>query len=190
MTTRIYGIAEFVRELREIAAETGDASEITRRVRPLVRALAVAPSWLAPAHAVPNEGQGFGIHVLHEEPDHSLLVFVAAWAPHRGVAPHNHGTWAVVGGVRGHERNTVWKRLDDRSRPGHARLESVGETVVGPGDVLMMLPDSIHSVANDTDDVTVSLHVYGFNLNLTRRSQFDPERELEEPVTLTMQSAE
>ncbi len=186
MPTRAHTLPHFVQELREIAAGTGDAREITRRVRPLVRALAAAPIWLAPTHAVPDERQGFGIHVLHEEPNHSLLVFAAAWLPHRGVAPHDHGTWAVVAGVRGRERNTIWKRLDDRSRPGRAKLRKVGETIVGPGDVLMMLPDTIHSVANDTDDVTVSLHVYGFNLNLTRRSQFDPERELEEPVTLTM----
>ena len=185
MTTD-YTLDRFVIDLREITTETRDPREITRRLRPLVRALAVAPSWLAPQHAEPDTSQGFGIHVLHEEPDHSLMVFVAAWAPRRGVAPHNHGTWAVVAGVRGRERNVVWARADDGSRPGHAKLRRVGETIVGPGDVVMMLPESIHSVRNDTDDVTLSLHVYGFNLNLTRRSQFDPERELEEPVTLTM----
>ena len=184
--TTAYTLDRFVNDLREITGETRDPREITSRLRPLARALAVTPTWLAPQHAKPDTNQGFGIHVLHEEPDHSLMVFVAAWAPGRGVAPHNHGTWAVVAGVRGRERNVVWARADDGSRPGHAKLRRVGETVVGPGDVIMMLPDSIHSVQNDTDDVTLSLHVYGFNLNLTRRSQFDPERELEEPVTLTM----
>jgi predicted metal-dependent enzyme (double-stranded beta helix superfamily) len=181
-----YPLDRFVRDLREITAETRDPREITSRLRPLVSALAVTPTWLAPQYAEPDTNQGFGIHVLHEEPDHSLMVFVAAWAPHRGVAPHNHGTWAVVAGVRGRERNVVWARADDGSRPGHAKLRKVGEHIVAPGDVVMMLPDSIHSVQNDTNDVTLSLHVYGFNLNLTRRSQFDPEREREEAVALTM----
>ena len=92
----------------------------------------------------------------------------------------------MVAGVDGHETNVLWKRIDDRSRPGHAKLSKIGETVVGPGDVLMILPDTIHSVINQTADVTVSFHVYGFNLNLTQRSQFDPDRDIEEPVTLRM----
>jgi predicted metal-dependent enzyme (double-stranded beta helix superfamily) len=37
------------------------------------------------------------------------------------MAPHNHGTWAVVAGVYGPERNAFWKRLDDGSRPGCAK---------------------------------------------------------------------
>ena len=64
MATRAYTLPHFVQELREIAAGTGDAREITRRVRPRVRALAAAPIWLAPTHAVPDERQGLGIHVL------------------------------------------------------------------------------------------------------------------------------
>jgi predicted metal-dependent enzyme (double-stranded beta helix superfamily) len=50
-----------------------------------------------------------------------------------------------------------------------------GEKVFGAGDVVSFLPDSIHSVTNDTDAVTVSLHVYGKHVNYTTRWQFDPE---------------
>jgi predicted metal-dependent enzyme (double-stranded beta helix superfamily) len=39
----------------------------------------------------------------------------------------------------------------------------------------------IHSVLNDTDEVTVSLHVYGHHVNHTQRSQFDPETRTETP---------
>ena len=38
-------------------------------------------------------------------------------------------------------------------------------------------------------EVTVSLPVYGLNSNLTRRSQFDIEQELERPITLRMTPA-
>ena len=40
---------------------------------------------------------------------------------------------------------------------------------------------------NDTAAVTVSLHVYGYNLNLATRSQFDPARDRETPVTLKLE---
>ena len=189
MTPGMYGLPDFVRDLRAITAQTQDSDAITARVAPLARALALSPGWLGAQHYVPNEEQGFGIWVLHEEPDHSLLVFAAAWAPGRGVAPHNHGTWVVVAGVDGAERNVCWERVDDGSRPGYAKIRKVREELFGPGEVFTLRPDDIHSVTNDTARVTVSLHVYGFNLNLTTRSQFDPERDIEAPVTLTMNSA-
>ena len=186
MTGPAYGVPDFVRDLRAAAANSADPAAIMERVTPLARRLALAREWLEPRHYTVDDVQGFGLHVLHEDPDHSLLVFVAAWGPGRGVAPHNHGTWAVVAGVDGDERNTFWQREDDGSRPGYAKLRKVREQVFGPGDVFAMPAGTIHSVVNDTAQVTVSLHVYGFNLNLTRRSQFDPDRETEAPVTLTM----
>jgi predicted metal-dependent enzyme (double-stranded beta helix superfamily) len=187
MSSRPYTIEGFVEDLRTIAAEGGGPATIVDRVRPLARELALGRTWLRPEHYACDPEQGFGLHVLHEEPDHTLFVIAAAWLPGRGVAPHNHGTWAVVAGVDGPERNVFWKRVDDGSRPGHAKLEKRGEKVFGPGDVLTLLPGAIHSVVNDTTQVTVSLHVYGYNLNLAQRSQFDPERDLEQPVTLKLE---
>ena len=187
MTLALYTLDTFVRDLRRIAAATSDPGEIAARVRPLARDLALAKTWLAPKHYECDAEQGFGVHVLHEEPDHTLFVIAAAWRPGRGVAPHNHGTWAVVAGVDGPERNTFWKRLDDGSRPGYARIARVAEKDFGPGDVLTLLPDAIHSVRNETAEVTVSLHVYGYNLNMSGRLQFDPERDRVESVALKLE---
>ena len=55
------------------------------------------------------------------------------------------------------------------------------------GDVLPLLPDAIHSVRNDTAAVTVSLHVYGYNLNMSGRLQFAPERDGVESVALKLE---
>jgi predicted metal-dependent enzyme (double-stranded beta helix superfamily) len=78
--------------------------------------------------------------------------------------------------------------VDDGSRPGYARIRKRSEKVFGPGDVLTLMPDEIHSVVNESPRVTVSLHVYGYNLNLTTRSEFDPERNIERPVLLKMEA--
>jgi predicted metal-dependent enzyme (double-stranded beta helix superfamily) len=177
-------VAGFVGELRALTAAAPDPGELLARLRPLARALALAPTWLEPRHLACDPEQGFGVHPLHEEPDHSLWVVAAAWLPGRGAPPHNHGTWALVAGVEGVETNVFWKRLDDGRRPGHARLREQGRKRFGPGEVVTLLPGAIHSVLNETDRVTVSLHVYGRHLNHTARSQFDPERELEQPFVL------
>jgi predicted metal-dependent enzyme (double-stranded beta helix superfamily) len=179
--TTAYDLARFVGDLRTITAETSDPREIIGRVRGLARDLALAKTWLRPEHYRCDAEQGFGVHLLHEEPDHRLAVFAAAWLPGRGAPPHNHGTWAVVAGVDGPETNVFWKRVDDGARPGYAEIVKQGEKVFDAGEVVSFLPDSIHSVVNETGAVTVSLHVYGMHINHTTRSQFDPDTRIERP---------
>lgn len=187
MVVATYDLAQFVKDLRKITAETKNHGAIIERVRPLAQQLALSKEWLEPRHYECDQEQGFGVHILHEEPDHTLAVFAVAWLPGRGAPPHNHGTWAVVAGVDGPEKNVYWKRLDDGSRSGYAELKRVGEEVVGPGDAVALLPDAIHSVANETDRATLSLHIYGKHLNYTGRSQFDPEKKTETPFIVKTQ---
>jgi predicted metal-dependent enzyme (double-stranded beta helix superfamily) len=170
-----YELRQFVDDLRGIVAATRDPRAIVPRVSPLARDLALVRTWLEPRHYECDVRQGFGAHLLHEEPDHALAIFAGAWLPGRGAPPHNHGTWAVVAGVDGAERNTLWTRVDDGSRVGRAEVRRPSDVVLGPGDVVTFQPDSILSVVNETERVTVSLHVYGKHVNYTQRAQFDPE---------------
>lgn len=151
MSTEPNGLQEFVADLRRITAESDDPGRITQAVRPLAQRLAQDKSWVEERFYRPNEEQGFSATLLHEEPDHSLAVLAVSWLPGRGAPPHDHGTWAVVAGVDGPEKNTFWKRVDDRSRPGYAEIVKAGEKVFGDGEVLTMIPGSIHSVDNESD---------------------------------------
>lgn len=178
-----------VEDLRQAARTAKDEREVLRRVREIARRAAQGKaSWLKPEMCQPDPDQGFGVYVLHEEADHTLAVFVASWLPQRGTTPHDHGTWAVVVGIDGDERNEFWERLDDRSRPGYAELRKIGEKVFADGDVLVMPAGKIHSVHNDTDRVTLSLHIYGRHVNHTERSQFDPARRTETPYKVVTRS--
>jgi predicted metal-dependent enzyme (double-stranded beta helix superfamily) len=155
-------------------------------VSPLVREFACSKTWLEAKHYECDRDQGFGAHLLHEEHDHTLAIFAGAWLPGRGAPPHNHGTWAVVAGVDGAERNTCWTRVDDGARTGYAEIRKESEHVVGPGEVLTLQPESIHSVINDTDRVSVSLHVYGRHINHTHRFRFDPDQRTAAPFVVTV----
>ena len=182
-----YSIDEYVADLRRVTAATSEYGEIFDQVAPLARRLALArDSWIKPKHYETDPDQGFGVHVLHEEPDHSLAVFVVAWAPHRGTPPHDHGTWAVVAGIDGDERNVKYNRLDDRSRSDYAELEERCSFRAGPGEVICMRPRGIHLVHNDTDRVTTSLHTYGRHVNYTERASFDSETNEATPFKLTI----
>jgi predicted metal-dependent enzyme (double-stranded beta helix superfamily) len=175
----------FVCDLRAITTASRPGA-IIAELCPLVRQQAISRRWVQPDHLTCDAVQGFGAHVLHEEVDQTLWVVAFSWLPGRGAPPHDHRTWAVVAGVEGMEKNTYWRRLDDGRRPGHAELAPVGEQVVGPGDVVAFLPDAIHSVTNETDRVTLSLHVYGRNLNRVGRSQFDPGKQTERPFIVAV----
>jgi len=89
--------------MRDISQHARDERAILARLEPLVIRLALSKEWLLPRHYEALEDQGNGVHLLHEEPDHSLAVVAVCWLPGRETPPHNHGTWAVVAGVDGSE---------------------------------------------------------------------------------------
>jgi len=171
-----YSIPQLVADLRRVRVDGADEHRILAAVRPLaLRAAESRELWLEDYMLSPDHEQGFSLFPLHEEPDHSLAVFAFSWLPNRGTPPHDHGTWAVVAGVMGPEWNTFWRRHDDGAHPGHAKLERIGAKMFLPGEVLAMPTGTIHQVWNQTDAVTVSLHIYGMHINHTGRSQFDPD---------------
>jgi predicted metal-dependent enzyme (double-stranded beta helix superfamily) len=174
-TSEPYTLDRYVEDLQRISRQAYSEDEIIGQIAPLARRLAVDKSWLDQEHYMADPEQGFGVHVLHEEPDHSLAVFAVSWLPGRGTPPHDHGTWAIVAGVEGVERNVRYRRLDDRSRPDYAELEVKKEFSADAGDLVCMKQGGIHSVHNDTGGVTLSLHTYGKHVNYSARSQYDLE---------------
>jgi predicted metal-dependent enzyme (double-stranded beta helix superfamily) len=184
-----YSIRDLVTDLRRITSETNDEQEILSRIRPLARRAALSgDAWLEKRFYAADPEQGFGLHMLHEEPDHRLAVFAVSWLPNRGAPPHNHGTWAVVAGVDGPEKNVFFERTDDGNHPGHAELKRIGERIFDFGEVLAMPSDGLHGIRNETGAVTVSLHIYGKHLNHTGRSQFDTEKKTETPFVVKIES--
>ncbi|HLD84275.1 MAG TPA: cysteine dioxygenase family protein [Coxiellaceae bacterium] len=121
-----------------------------------------------------DEEQGFGSHLIAENPDHTLAVIITSWITNRETPPHDHNTWAVIGSVKGVECNTMWRRLDDGSKPDYAKIERLQTQRCQHGDMVMMKKNDIHSVVNPEKDISVSLHVYGKHFNYTQRHQFDP----------------
>lgn len=174
-------ISELVSGIKEVLARTSDPVDITRSVAALAKPLADDKSWLQPRSYTADEDQGIGIAVLHEEPDNTILVETVCWLPGRGVAPHDHQTWGVVIGLEGEEHNVSWERRDDGSKSGFAELAKSEEVVMRNGDVCCLLPDEIHSVRNEGDELSMSLHIYGRNLAHVNRSEFDPIASVQRP---------
>ena len=182
-----YSIEHYVEDLRRITQTTDDEDRILAQVGPLAQRVVKDKAWLQRKHYAADEQQGFGVHLLHEEPDHTLAVFVVSWLPGRGTPAHDHGTWAVVAGVEGVERNIRYSRLDDGSREGFAQLQVKHDFNAAEGELVCMKTGGIHAVLNETDNVTLSLHTYGKHINHTNRSQFDPETNAEQPFVVRVE---
>lgn len=176
-----YSLLQFVADLRAITAATADEREILRRVAPLAERLAAQPGLqdALPIHS--NAEQGFSFNLLHEESDHSLAVALLSWLPSGATLPHNHGTWGIVVGLSGAEKNIFWRRLDDGSHAGYAELERMGEMDCALGQAVVLANSIVHSVENTTSEPSVSLHIYGKNVYYTGRSQFDVANRRELP---------
>lgn len=168
-----YSLQQYVDDLRLISAEADDEDEIFRRLGPLALRLVADSCWLQPKHYESDESQGFGVHLLHQEADHSLAVFAVNWLPGRGTPPHDHGTWAVIAGIEGVERNVRYQRVDDGRRAHYAELEVKKEFDADAGELVCIRSGGIHKVTNETDALTLSLHTYGRHVNYTNRSQFN-----------------
>ena len=168
-----YSLQQYIDDLRLISSETGDEDEIFLRLGPLALKVVANPGWLQSKHYECDQVQGFGVHLLHEEADHSLAVLAVTWLPGRGTPPHDHGTWAVVAGIEGVEHNVRYRRIDNDTRPGYAELEVKKEFDADAGELICIRNGGIHKVTNETDSMTMSLHTYGRHVNFTNRSQFD-----------------
>jgi predicted metal-dependent enzyme (double-stranded beta helix superfamily) len=178
-----YSVKALVTDLKELRLRVPDEIGMVVAVPDLARRLVrVQHNWLRDSMCVPGEKPGAaGTFKLHEEVDHSLAIFVVTWLPGEETPPHDHGTWAVIAGLRGRETNHWWKRLDDGSRPGYAELTRAGKARVEEGEVIAMGARRIHSVQNDSRDLSVSLHIYGMHVDYTERSKFDPGKRTSSP---------
>jgi predicted metal-dependent enzyme (double-stranded beta helix superfamily) len=110
-------------------------------------------------------------------------MLVAVFAPGARAPIHDHGSWAVIGIYRGREQETWFRRVDDRSVAGRARLE-VDRTRINPGGTVAGVPNGvIHTVEALDGQEAVSIHVYGTDIVTQARSTFDLEAGTESPFS-------
>lgn len=112
MNTDGYTIANLVADLNNVRRRFPDERDILGAVRPLAqRAARSRTSWLEERMYNADPTHGFGVYLLHEEPDHALAVLAFSWLPRSGTPPHDHGTWGVVAAVDGPEKNEFFERI-------------------------------------------------------------------------------
>ena len=89
---------------------------------------------------------------------------------------HNHGSWGIIGVYRGRDRYQIWRRLDDSTGPGPARVELIEERVLEAGDVAILPPppQDIHAQQGLDGAPVYEFVLFGANTMILPRLYFDP----------------
>jgi len=168
-----YTVREFVTDLRDLKSRGLDERGLLAEAGELAsRLMLMKHNWLRSYMMAPPESADhpFSRHKLHEEPDHSLLVLVVTLGAGRHTAPHDHGTWALVAGLDGHETNRRWRLASA------GEVEPDGEQAIDSATIVSISSGEIHSLHNETGAPSVTLQVYGSNPEFTPHRNFTPRR--------------
>ncbi len=167
-----YSLDQFAREAERAVREKPTESEIMQSIRPLLEKLLLSDS-LPPETFRPREDR-FAMNLLHMPKDKVFSIVGGVWRTGQTTPIHDHLTWALIGVYEGEEREAIYRRLDDRSDPRHAKLEKVSERVNRKGHVTVLGHAGIHKVDNVSEMITKSIHVYGIDIGNTERHSYDP----------------
>lgn len=163
-------LVDFVRALTRLADAGADEAAYLREGRALLTTLVEKDDWLPAAFAVP--GPTYRQYLLYADPASRFSVVSFVWAPGQHTPIHDHRVWGLIGQLRGEERATIVvpAALGQPVRQGETH-------VLLPGQVGDVSPsgDDVHIVANAlTDQVSISIHVYGGDIGRFHRHVFDP----------------
>jgi predicted metal-dependent enzyme (double-stranded beta helix superfamily) len=163
----MFDVDRFIAECRGASAANGSPA-----VLEVVASAVAAPSDILKAFGEPRRA---GLHQVFRSAELTILNVV--WGPRMCQLPHNHKMWAVIGMYTGREDNIFWRRV--ASAPD-GRIEAAGAKALCGGDVAPLGHDIIHSVVNPIKRLTGAIHVYGGDFFAVPRSEWDPERLVEQ----------
>jgi predicted metal-dependent enzyme (double-stranded beta helix superfamily) len=125
-------------------------------------ALLAQDGWLAPEDQLPGS-DSYRQHLLHVSPTRRMSVVALVWRPGQYTPIHDHVAWCVVGVYRGVEYETRYRLVEAERGPS---LEAVGSVEAHPGHVEALIPpaEDIHRVTAGGDELAVSIHVYGADI--------------------------
>jgi len=184
-----YGLPDYVQAIDAVLRRRPANRVIIREVSLATKQLCADDRWLPEAKRT-GSPDCYTRHLLHRDPENRFVVLALVWMPGQMTPIHDHSCWGVMGIVENSLEEVCYDRLDDGSRTDFAELEQSRGTDVGRGSVAYLLPpfEEIHRIGNTTDKPTISLHVYGRDLDEV--NVFDPVTGKVSPMRIKYYSPE
>lgn len=161
-------LRDFVRGMTELVTDAPPEDVLLQRGRTLLADLVDDDAWLPEAFATAR-GDRYAQYLLHCDPLERFSVVSFVWGPGQRTPVHDHTVWGLVGVLRGAEcaeafelRDGLPHDLGTSQTMTAGQIEAVSPTI---GDW--------HRVTNASDDVSISIHVYGGNVGKLNRHKLD-----------------
>jgi predicted metal-dependent enzyme (double-stranded beta helix superfamily) len=168
-------LRRFVEDFRNVVARAAGTPQLLDELRAPTERVLSDPSWIGEEFRRPVPGQ-IAAWAIYRSQDPDLCIFTMVVPPGEKTGVHNHLTDGWVGLVQGGQIERMFRRVDDRSRPGHAELSLVSEDPVALGELTpLKYPDQdIHQIVTTSPAASVSLHILCNDLGTVERQMFDP----------------
>ena len=162
-------LRSFVTGCESITAEMEGTADRVTAIAPLMQQLAANAGDFLSADHMRSDPEHYARNAIYIAPGGNLSLFALVWLPGLWTPVHDHGSWGVVGIVRGvlEERSYMSVSGEIRADSG-IRLGRGGVILLNPGSVSSFVPnpDHIHMTGvPEQRETCVSLHLYGRNMN-------------------------
>ena len=167
-----YSVNLFAEEAENIVRNNeSDVANTLRLLKPKLESLLTSE---IPKETFIPRNDRYAMNLVHMPKDKIFSIIAGVWKSGQTTPIHDHLTWALVGVYSGKERESIYKRIDDRSDPKIAKLELVSDSTNEKGHVTVLSDAGIHKVSNESQEPAYSIHVYGRDIGNTERHSYDP----------------
>jgi hypothetical protein len=115
-----YLLQNFIRDMDAISRTESSPAKIVAAAKPLLAKLVEYRDCIEPKFKQRGATE-YGRYMLHRGTNFNVTAVV--WGPGDAAKAHNHDTWGLVGVVENEIQETRFRRLDDGSKTGYAKLE-------------------------------------------------------------------
>lgn len=136
---------KFIQDLRAAWSELPDMEARMKKGQQLLEALVKDEGLRQASRSWPST-EGRKNLLFYEDPDYGFAINGVVRIPGRKGSIHDHAhAWTAYGLLDGTESLERFRRIDDRSKEGHAELELEIVTQGTPGKVDLVPPFDIHA---------------------------------------------
>ncbi len=150
----------------------GDEQQKLAFAAAALRTLIATDDWL-PDEFAQTHPQYYQQYLLYCDPQQRFSIVSFVWGPGQITPIHDHKTWALIGMLRGAERNERFVVVS-QDQP----LKCIASDILFKGEIESLSPSSgdIHRVSNAyANRVSISIHIYGGNIGQIKRHIYSPE---------------
>ena len=162
-------LGAFVTHCESVTGDMEGAADRVTAIAPLMQNLAAHADNFLSTENTRSEPEHYARNAIYIAPSGNLSLFALVWLPGQWTPVHDHGSWGVVGIVRGVlEERSYMSAAGDITADSDIRLKRGGVILLNPGSVSSFVPnpDHIHKTGvPEGREPCISLHLYGRNMD-------------------------